>query len=656
MSDKVLSIVEDDEIPLISMAETAKQYCKSADLGLPFTDVEVVDIIEFCESPDWGNLKLYPAQSLFFKIAYKLWEKYPFTEDELALVELEKHRWGIDLLSRCHNEPLNHFMFITGRRGLKSSTISFLMSYEAYRLISLGCPQKHYGIVEDEEIYITNCASSEDQAKTIFNMANDRIKSIKFFNKYIDPGLDSSTELALFTPADLEKIAQIEKENATIPRGKAYLKQNIPHGSIRLKSIPTSARTARSRGSIVTVLDEFAHFPRAKAIKQGQADPRDLVGANHTDIAVYRALEPAAATFGKDFKIFIISSPLDQSGHCFYLYNLWKDSSTKYVQQFATWEVNPNITRDGDLVAESFESDPLSARMEWGAEFVKSANPLFSESIVESLVNPARVYNTSYVTKGHYIITLDPAKGSDPDSDTYAVAWGHIETYQDGSVKYIVDGMKGFRPESVFDAASGVSMINPIDPSVVDEFVLNLAKSLRVIVGVFFDQYESTRAISLYRRYRLPAAETVFTSQYKREMYSNLIEACNKGLVEVYGNPGPNGEGDWELEMLKLELLYLQKVVSGNNISYKHPDSGPVVTDDFADAVANLIHQLIRYKELGSTYMQDLVKKATGPISIGSTVKPILGSGVHIPINKLHRTQAQRVHESLRSRIGGRRG
>lgn len=612
------------DFQFINMVELSQELCNQVEENE--ISIPDLDIIEFCESPDWGNLKLYPAQSLFFKIAYKLWEKYPFTPQEESLIDLEKTEWGIDLALRMHDNRLNYFMFIVGRRGLKSSTISLIMAFEAYRLIYLQNPQKHFNLIQGTDIYITNCAANEDQARSVFNLASEMLRNVPFFQDYMDKRTDNSSEIGLFTPFEVEQNRLIRERNTLVPRGEAYRKERTRSGSIILKSIPTSATGARSRGAVVVIFDEFSHFERPK--RRGKGDPRDIIGGNmRTDEAMYRALTPSVSTFGLEYKVFVIGSPADASGKCYSLYNMWKNSPDHYVQQFSTWQVNPTVPRDHPEVVNSEREDPLGWRMEWKGEFVASVNPVIPEATRVALYDTNIQYSQNGKPQYSYIITLDPAKGSDPDSDTYAVAWGHVEKNSDGDVmRYVVDGLKGFTPELTTDPVTQQFISTPLDPELVDAFILQLAISLRRVVGMFYDQYNSNSSIAKFRKVHLPAMETTYTSSYKRDIYTSFQTVASNNRVRVYGTPRDDGEGAWELEQFDSELRAIQRVVSGNSVSFKHPESGPITTDDFPDVVVNLVYQLSRYAELGMEYLHDLAKKSKTPLTLGQGYTPILSS------------------------------
>jgi len=633
--------VDEVVVSFLDMEKIGLECSIAVEKGISMHEINCIDIIEFCESEQWGNFKLFPAQSMFFKIAYKLWEQYPFTKEELRLTEIEKDKWGIDLLARCHEEAINHFMMIVGRRGLKSSTIAIIAAYEAYRLIIKDDPQKFYNLLQGTEIYITNAASNEEQAKTVYNLTSDRIKSIPFFKHYLDNSLDNSSEIALYSPKDVRDNDAILHRNSLIPRGEAYKKEKIKNGTIRIKSIPTSATGARSRGSIVVVFDEFAHFERSKT--KGRGDPRELMGGNkRTDEAMYRALAPSSATYGSDYKIFVISSPADSSGKCYSLYTSWKEQISHYVQQFATWEVNPMVPENHPEITETEREDPVGFKMEWAGEFVASINRLISDAVIENMVNSSLVYRDFNVGNASYIVTLDPAKASDPDSDTYAVAWGHAEQRDNGEFLYFVDGLKGFTSMSAIDPQTNEHVSTELDPSIVDNFILALTPRLRRVVGLFYDQYNSTHSIHKFQKLHLPAMETTYTTPYKRDMYANFIREANSGNVILYGQSNIGGEGGDELEKFIMEAQHIQRVISGNSISYKHPESGPVTTDDYVDAVANLIHQLSRFCLLGADYLKDIRKNSSSPIYMNHGIKPTTGAS-------LGGSPFQNTHKSVRS-------
>ena len=182
--------------------------------------VAEVDAYVFCTSSKYLGERLFAWQSLAIKIIYGLWKAYPVTPEEQKVLDLLRNGWSInlDLENRDVNEVIEILILVLGRRSGKSSLISFMQTYEAYKLICKGDPQKYYNIRNRNPIYIINCAKDGDQAQDPFRLCKDNIKRIPFFSKYIDSTKDNEGELRLFTPADLYENEQIRHYNDTRPK------------------------------------------------------------------------------------------------------------------------------------------------------------------------------------------------------------------------------------------------------------------------------------------------------------------------------------------------------------------------------------------------------------------------------------------------------
>ncbi|MCK4358479.1 MAG: hypothetical protein KAW92_07005 [Candidatus Cloacimonetes bacterium] len=588
--------------------------------------VEPVDALTFVTSHKWLGERPFPFQSLLLKLLYKLWEKYPITEKEQELIDILKDEWSIelDLENRNVNQVIDTLILVIGRRGSKSSITSWIAAYEAYKLICKGNPQKYYKIRERHPIHILNCASDGEQAKETFNLIKENIKKLEFFQKYIDFDKDNETELRLFSPYDLFLNSQIRKFNEA--RKKGMMKKNILRGSICIESITTSAATKRGKAISTLIFDEFAHFGRAKYRKK----TLEVVESPQTDHAMWVALTPSVKDFGDDGLIITISSPVEKIGEFYGLYCLagGKEQNEservlpnpKYLMlQLSTWQANPKYKREN--FDDDYRKDPNSATMEYGAHFGEPASSFLNPEKVDEMV----VEGAPILLKGRagqfYVITVDPAS----KSDTYAIAWGHRENRP--TERYWIDGLKGFEP-TIKKMGDGKIVIERIDPDVVMDFLLTLIANLSVmgkqVMEICYDQWNSIDSINKLRKMKLPAFETTFTNSYKSFIFGTFLEQLNQGNVFCYGideSPVENWPGK-----LKLELKYLQKLISGGTVYYAAPTSGPVTSDDFAVVVANLIYRLNLRKDMSSKVIRELHKNLEGmPISLDQSHPPIKG-------------------------------
>ena len=579
-----------------------------------FTPVEPVDALEFVTSPLYLGVDVsnYPVESLVLKLYYKLWEKYPFTPGEQKILETLRDEWDIDIdLEDLKNRKIDLLILVIGRRGTKTSVIAFIAAYEAYKLICKANPQKYYKILQKDEIFILNMASSARQARTLFSNLKNRIKNSSFFSKYIDFDKDTETELRLFTPYDIWVNQQIQERNKDKDRGQ---REKLRRGSIVLESIATSARGSRSRAAIVVIFDEFAHVTRAKVGRVVS----DGVGSNISDKEIYRGLTPSTKTFGRDGKIIAISSPAEKAGKFYSLYvsaggkecpkSLKRPKIPGYLLlQLSTWQANPNISRE-DLDAD-FRDDPIGASMEYGAHFADPEMSAITSTALDNFLSDERPI---FVGNGSdtYVISVDPASSS----DTYAIAWGHKE----GDV-YWIDGLKGFKPEKWIEG--GERRVSLIDVETVLDEIEKLIKSLKKVAIIAYDQWNSSYCIQKLKKKRYPAIETTFTSKYKARMYGDFFQQLETGNVRLRNVPV------WADVALQ-EIMSLQREVKGNIISYHHPTSGPVQNDDFSDVCANTVSLLVRYHSGDSELRQMMRRSGFGPIRLQSAVRPQKGKSL----------------------------
>jgi hypothetical protein len=585
-----------------------------------------VDVFEFVFGEHYLHLQsLFPSQSLALKLYYRLWEAYPFTDEEQVLLRTLETKWGIHYdLAGLKQTWTEVFQLVWGRRSSKSSLVGgILLNYEVYKLICLGNPHKHYGILQSDTIYLQVTAAKEEQAKKTFSIGSGMAKACKFFEPYIDNRKDLETELRFLTPYDRLLHRQVAKYNDERPKGTPPRKAAL--GSLVFWTTTTAGGTSRGGATIVQVFEEFAHVRRARM----GSNEEEAGSSGMSDHELYKALAPSTKTFRRDGKIIMLSSPKEQGGEFYSHYCTARGDerektlpSPNYIMlQLATWEANPNVQRDE--LENDFNRDPLGAAQEYGAEFGKPSASFIPAEKLAAIIIPDRQILLQGSFNHKYVVTLDPASRG----DTYACAWGHQERVGDatnGHYEYYIDGLMGWLPQTE-KGIDGSFQTRPIDHSEVLRFVVDLctrALARRVVV-IAYDQWNSTSAIDQLRRLRLPAMETTFTNAYKSVIYRDFLEEVNSGHVHCYGVEAAP-QYDWARTML-LELQYLQRIMRGDIVTYHHPSSGPVQHDDFSDCVVNLVSLLKRFSANQPELMQQLRKQGLGPMRLGRTISPSRG-------------------------------
>ncbi|KKL61836.1 hypothetical protein LCGC14_2191320, partial [marine sediment metagenome] len=596
--------------------------------------IKEVDAYIFCTSSKYLGERLFPFQSLLIKVIYGLWQKYPLNEDEQKVVDIMKNVWGIDwkLADRDPAKFVEILILVLGRRSGKSSLISFIQTYEAYKLICKGDPQAYYSIRRRHPIWIVNCAKDGSQAQDPFRLCKDNIRRIPFFEKFVDWSKDNSEELRLFTPADIYENAQIQKYNSRRPKGSA--KKNLLEGSIMIAAFTTSAASKRGKAIICLILDEFAHFERTKTVGGGATEEDILAEMPQTDYAMLKALSPSTKDFIMadkvifDGKVIMISSPREKGGEFYRNYcfaggseqtgAIAEEINDNYLlMQLATWECNPKYPRE--VFDSDFKKDPVGANMEYGAHFGEPSTSFIDSARIDEMVKEHICMAYVGQWQRQYIISVDPAS----KSDTYAVTWGHVE-----HDIVVIDGIQGFRPKVVHNKVTGKIVQVPVKAGDVVKFIKALAARLcyqGVLLEIVFDQWNSQESITTLKNAGYVALETFFSNKYKNAMYTNFLEKLNMGAVHCFSQPpeftfneAPIYLEGW-LDQLKLELKYLTKTIKGDIVKYGHPDSGPIQTDDFADVVANLVYRHGLYQSGDRQVYKDLYKQTGRPIRHQST-------------------------------------
>jgi hypothetical protein len=274
---------------------------------------------------------------------------------------------------------------------------------------------------------------------------------------------------------------------------------------------------------------------------------------------VYGALFPNIKPFRGWGYSFILSSPSDTSSWFYSHYEFAKNSAKKMVIQHPTWVMNPGISRES--LDEEFKRDYDKACMDYAAEFIENVGGAFTVDAIEKALQ-LDVRDVGVPDKRPRIISLDPGL----KHDAYALAMG----YGDENYKVRIDYVRYW-----FGTRS-----NPVKIREVEDFIRYLCKKY-IVTKIVLDQRYSASTIQTLDAEGLPIFETFFDGGYKQKMYQTFKEKLNMGEVLLPRD-----------EKVKNELVALKRKGTGASIRYEAPTSGPVKTDDVADAVANCVYQL----------------------------------------------------------------
>ena len=278
----------------------------------PYAGGKTVDVITFCESPEYLNLKLKPKQ------AESLW-KFNHEKDKETGLAMWKE-----------------LVAMVGMRSGKTVMGSCQEAYELYCLLMLDDPAAHYGLVPGQEIYLINVAASETQSKdTVFAQLRARVDNSQWFKKYI---------------AYLKSFGRMRRGDYLFRDLENKLEFNDKH--IMCLSMNSNSLTNVGKTAKFVIFDELAKFKTTE-------------GKDSAD-EVYSSISRATQTFGWNGHVWSISSPLSDDDKIVELSETARKGEIKGMLGYVmpTWEFNPSITRES--LDREYKKDPILADRDFG--------------------------------------------------------------------------------------------------------------------------------------------------------------------------------------------------------------------------------------------------------------------------------------------------
>jgi hypothetical protein len=418
------------------------------------------------------------------------------------------------ILDELFEKNVSHAIWSMGRRSGKTFMASVAATYMAF------CQDDVFRrkIRKGEKFYIVTVANDINQSKI---------------------ALDNIRQLIIGSPLDQE----IVRETA--------MEIELSNGCI-FQAIPASARASRGKAVAAVVMDELAF---------------SLEGdANRGAEAMYTALAPSIAQFGKYGKIIELSSPWLTSGLFFDHFKQAQSGEFPgmIARSVPTWEINPNLPFDCDFLQNARKKDEEAFWCEFGAQFRANNSVLLAPEIVDIAVNKDRtILPPKKEFMGTYVLALDPARGG-VGRDDYTACIVHYE-----GQRLVVDKFYAFEPD--FDIAGK----KEVNIAKVEEWIKEHHR-IYEFASVVMDQFNSAGTIQSLGK-DLPIAELAWSTSTKMKAFSKMKELFNAGLIELY----PHKKAVWQLK--NLGVIYRQ---SGQWNVTGGKETG---VDDYAFALAGAV-------------------------------------------------------------------
>ena len=439
----------------------------------------------------------------------------------LRCSEFAKHALGVTLwprqeqiLNGLFEKKINHAIWAMGRRSGKTFMAAVAATYMCF--VQADFFQRK--VRKGEKWYIITVANDLGQSKI---------------------ALENIRQLIINSPFEQE----VTRETA--------FEIEISNGCV-FQAIPASVRASRGKAVVAIIQDELAFSIEGDANRGAEA--------------MYNALSPSIAQFGRHGKIIELSSPWLTDGLFYEHFKQAESNEFPGMQalQIPTWEINVNLPWGCDFLENARKKDEESFWVEFGAQFAKSQSALLASEIIDAAVNKERgimVPLREYM--GTYILALDPARGG-VGRDDYTACIVHYE-----GERLIVDKFHAFEPDFEIAGKKEVNIAK------VEDWIKEHHR-IYEFQSIVLDQFNSSATIQSLAK-DFPICELAWSVSTKMKAFSKMKELFNAGLIEMY----PHKKA--VLQLKNLSVIYRQ---SGQWAVTGGKETG---VDDYAFALAGAI-------------------------------------------------------------------
>lgn len=551
-------------------------------------------IVQFATDPHFLGVDLFPRQGTLLKMMTLDFES--FTDFDFSVVDNWASGFVLDgegselafrgdrgttpdvsnRMTWCRDAGYPWFremVLVLGRRASKSFLVSIMVAWRVWRLLALKDPQAHYQMPPLKTLLIE--VFGTDQAavrRDAYGDVERLLSSAACFKPFL--GAQTSTSISLLTPSQLE----------------AGARSRVDEGSIQIAAVASTSTAGRGPAVPMLWFDESAHALGA--------------GSTADSVDLYGSASPATAQF-PDALIVHSSTPWETSGQLYVSYQealevnpqtrtatrpevlvVQLESPALYLDyeragKIPMWPsgpcyrqgLKPKITYE--FIEKKMATDPVTARVEWYAQFGTVVNPYLLLDRVAACFTPHQGQVLEQETRGklgnYYVGHADPSKSN----ANFGFAIGHLE--DDRGPHVFIDVLRSWNPDQFSGGIIDYLEVNEEIYSDVKKFLLRT---------LTFDQYSSTQTIQdLQRRARLEGLwwrpqiyERTATASQNQSAYELFKTVVNAGLLHM----PPHALARAELEHL---------TVKGDRVVA--PASGPVRTKDLADAIVNVVWTLL---------------------------------------------------------------
>lgn len=518
-------------------------------------------------------------------------EQVLFNHDVCPECGLYKH--AVPEKFKYHNELIG----VAGQRSGKSALIAEIIAAYIHELLCVDGLSQKLGLIKNQTLDGSFAAAAGEQATdTVYGQFKSLYDESPWFQYYKKALLD------------------LEIADHHLRRGSLYWETDtsifFKEKKLRIKAISSNSASQAGKTRIFAIIDELARLDSGDSKRSADEVYRVLDRSLLTVRSAVARLRAKGDYSLPTALMACVTSPIHSEDKSMRLLK----EAPKYDKMFffkkATWEFNPNITRE-DLDDE-FERDPVGAERDYGANPPGAENPFIKDpSIIELCVDPKRpsifdlrevFFDQKLVLNGQeviyryikmdllnfkfnnltpYVLHCDAGEAS----DSFCMAIGHKE----GNV-CVIDGAIEARP---------IKKKNPYNspprtvhfPSMVD--ILLAINNKTKLMAVTWDKWNSTDQI-----HRLIDAGIVATSKnLTRDDHVEFLNSITNHRVRFPARERDNIDPKLDRNVPCTKALYELARLNDNGMKVDHTSNG---TNDMIQCYVG-VHRILMSNQIVSS-------------------------------------------------------
>ncbi len=247
----------------------------------------------------------------------------------------------------------------------KSIVVAMISTYITHRILMMQKPTEIYNVGSNQMLHGTFVALTAGQAKdTLYEPYYGYILDSPWFKKY-------HTLMDHYQKMYGQVFYKIKD---------TYIQYR--HRNLLVYFAGPDKRVLRGRTRVFGSVDEIGWFDNNKDSGKVKIDAGQVYIALERSLLTCRLAEERQINMGYDEALsayFLnISSPSSVRDKICELVRLSEGSKKMLGLHKPTWEMNPNVTRDSDIVVEAYRVNPIDAERDYGANPPLSSNPFMT--------------------------------------------------------------------------------------------------------------------------------------------------------------------------------------------------------------------------------------------------------------------------------------